>query len=95
VSNAHMRVYWYVALICFVFSVSMSSPSEVAPQLVYGSYLGGRHKECATAIAVDGSGSAYVVGRTPSPDFPVTPGARRDEVIAQNLLQKGRPFIMR
>ena len=70
-----MRVYWYVALICFVFSVSASSPSEVAPQLVYGTYLGGRHKECATAIAVDGSGSAYVVGRTPSPDFPVTPGA--------------------
>src|SRR6266480_3348548 len=74
-SNAHMRVYWYAALICFVFSVSASSPSEVAPQLVYGTYLGGRHKECATAIAVDGSGSAYVVGRTPSPDFPVTPGA--------------------
>jgi hypothetical protein len=70
-----MRVYWYVALICFEFSVSASSPSEVAPQLVYETYLGGRHKEYATAIAVDGSGSAYVVGRTPSPDFPVTPGA--------------------
>jgi hypothetical protein len=70
-----MRVRWYAALLCLLFFVSTSGLSEVAPQIVYGTYLGGRHKECATAIAVDGSGNAYVVGRTPSPDFPVTPGA--------------------
>ncbi|MGA7766449.1 MAG: SBBP repeat-containing protein [Candidatus Sulfotelmatobacter sp.] len=46
-----------------------------APKLVYGTYLGGRDKECATGIAVDRSGDAYIVGRTPSPDFPVTPGS--------------------
>src|SRR6266852_7210134 len=74
-SNAHMRVWWFVAPVCFVLSVNTSAPSEVAPHIIYGIYLGGRHKECATAIAVDGSGSAYVVGRTPSPDFPVTAGA--------------------
>ena len=45
------------------------------PYLVYGTYLGGRDKECATGIAVDSSEAAYVVGRTPSPDFPVTSGA--------------------
>jgi hypothetical protein len=45
------------------------------PNLVYGTYLGGRDKECATGIAVGHSGDAYIVGRTPSQDFPVTPGA--------------------
>jgi Beta-propeller repeat len=44
-------------------------------RLVYGTYLGGRDKECTTGIAVDHAGNAYVVGRTPSPDFPVTTGA--------------------
>ncbi|HUO29817.1 MAG TPA: hypothetical protein VMU80_11415 [Bryobacteraceae bacterium] len=46
-----------------------------APKIVYGTYLGGRDKECATGIAVGHSGDAYIVGRTPSPAFPVTPGA--------------------
>jgi hypothetical protein len=46
-----------------------------APKLIYGTYLGGRDKECATGIAVGHSGDAYIVGHTPSPDFPVTHGA--------------------
>lgn len=46
-----------------------------APKLVYGTYLGGRDKECATGIAVGHPGDAYIVGRTPSLDFPVTHGA--------------------
>jgi len=74
VSNAEMRVCAIVVLVCFV-AIGSSNSSEVAPQVVYGTYLGGRHKECATAIAADGFGNAYVVGRTPSPDFPVTAGA--------------------
>ena len=49
--------------------------AKTPPHLVYGTYLGGRDKECATGIAVDPSGAAYVVGRTPSPDFPITPDA--------------------
>ncbi len=52
-----------------------SSEDANTPQLVYGTYLGGRDKECATGIAVDRSGAAYIAGRTPSPDFPVTPGS--------------------
>lgn len=58
-----------------LLSVGSSDAANIAPQLVYGTYLGGRNKECATGIAVDRSGAAYIVGRTPSPDFPVTPGA--------------------
>src|SRR5260370_22017846 len=69
-----MRACAIVVLVCFV-AIGSSNSSEVAPQVVYGTYLGGRHKECATAIAVDGFGNAYVAGRTPSPDFPVTAGA--------------------
>jgi hypothetical protein len=73
VSNAEMRVCAIVVLTCFV-AFGSSDSAEVAPQIIYGTYLGGRHKECATAIAVDGFGNAYVAGRTPSPDFPVTAG---------------------
>jgi Beta-propeller repeat len=69
-----MRLCCIVVLACFVV-LGSSNSCEVAPQIVYGTYLGGRHKECATAIAVDGFGNAYVAGRTPSPDFPVTAGA--------------------
>jgi hypothetical protein len=38
--------------------------------LIYSTYLGGAKYDFAHAIAVDGSGSAYVTGRTESSDFP-------------------------
>jgi hypothetical protein len=44
--------------------------------LVYSTYLGGSGGgENAGAIAIDGSGNAYVGGDTHSPDFPVTPNS--------------------
>ena len=39
---------------------------------IYSTYLGG---PAALAVAVDGSGSAYVTGQSFSPGFPTTPGA--------------------
>ncbi|MGD0137115.1 MAG: SBBP repeat-containing protein, partial [Bryobacteraceae bacterium] len=42
--------------------------------LLYSTYLGGSVFDNGTAIALDSSGAAYVVGNTSSPDFPVTPG---------------------
>lgn len=48
-------------------------PTGSAPD--YSTYLGGSDAEVATAIAVDGTGSAYVTGTTFSRDFPVTAGA--------------------
>ena len=44
--------------------------------LLYSTFLNGSTGlSDATAIAVDGAGSAYVTGLTESSDFPVTPGA--------------------
>ncbi|HEY2384666.1 MAG TPA: SBBP repeat-containing protein [Terriglobia bacterium] len=37
---------------------------------IYSTYLGGGGSDAATAIAVDGSGNAYVAGTTTSTDFP-------------------------
>jgi hypothetical protein len=43
--------------------------------LVYSTYIGGSGDEVGYAIAVDGSGYAYVTGWTSSPNYDVTPGA--------------------
>jgi hypothetical protein len=43
--------------------------------LIYATYLGGAQQEDGLAIALDGSGHAYVAGRTRSFNFPLTPGA--------------------
>jgi len=45
-----------------------------ATEYLYVRYLGGSVGDYANAIAVDGSGSAYIAGSTVSPDFPVTSG---------------------
>jgi hypothetical protein len=40
--------------------------------LVYSTHLGGSAFDFGRGIAVDASGSAYVTGRTESPDLPTT-----------------------
>lgn len=40
-------------------------------QLLYGTYLGGGADDRAKAIAVDGSGNAYITGYTTSANFPI------------------------
>ncbi|MCG3194070.1 MAG: hypothetical protein DIJKHBIC_03327 [Thermoanaerobaculia bacterium] len=47
----------------------------IDPTLAWSTFLGGYGPEQARAIAVDGSGNAYVTGRVSNPVFPVTAGA--------------------
>ncbi|MCP4583861.1 MAG: hypothetical protein GY839_19800 [candidate division Zixibacteria bacterium] len=57
----------------FGFEVDNYNPSLtliIDPELIYSTYLGGGNDDWALAIAVDGSGSAYVTGISYSSDFP-------------------------
>lgn len=47
----------------------------IDPTLVYSTLLGGSNEDSINAMAVDGNGSVYVAGQTPSTTFPVTAGA--------------------
>ena len=49
--------------------------SPLGDSLIYSTYLGGSAVDCASAIAVDGSGSAYIVGDTWSQNFPISSDA--------------------
>jgi len=65
--------------------------------LVYSTYLGGTRVgimsgEWGREIAVDATGSAYVVGNTGSPDFPTTPGAF-DTVLSTPPYQTPDAFV--
>ncbi len=62
----------------FLFQCSDAFVTKLNPQgsaLVYSTYLGGNKYDAANGIAVDGTGSAYIVGLTGSSNFPTTPGA--------------------
>lgn len=72
-----------------VFAVKLTVAGDA---LAYGTYLGGGGDEDGFSIAVDGSGSAYVTGRTASPDYPTTPEAF-DTMFGPNGLSSVDTFV--
>ena len=54
---------------------AFAAPVLAIDDLVYSTYLGGSGEDNALGNAVDALGSIYIVGTTPSTDFPVTPGS--------------------
>jgi hypothetical protein len=48
---------------------------STAATLVYSTFLGGSNNDLSNGIAVDATGSAYLIGHTDSSDFPTTAGA--------------------
>jgi uncharacterized protein (TIGR03437 family) len=48
---------------------------NAAGKIIYATYLGGANADAGLGIAVDSTGSAYVVGSTSSQNFPMTSGA--------------------
>ena len=70
-----------------VFIAKLSASGNA---LVYSTYLGGSGSDYASRIAVDGSGNAFVTGKTDSKDFPtqnpyqgIYAGGREDAFIAK------------
>ncbi|MGR3295114.1 MAG: DUF7948 domain-containing protein [Candidatus Bathyanammoxibius sp.] len=58
-----------------VASYDTNYPLIIDPGLEYSTFLGGSAADLADSIALDSSGSVYVVGSTKSSDFPTTTGA--------------------
>jgi hypothetical protein len=52
------------------YDAFVSKLNATGSGLVYSTYLGGSGGDFGDAIAVDGTGNAYVAGHTASPDFP-------------------------
>jgi len=50
-------------------------PLVIDPTLTYSTYLGGTGTDSGNAIALDGTGAAYITGNTTSDPFPTTTGA--------------------
>jgi hypothetical protein len=56
------------------FVVKLNPSASGAASLVYATYLGGSGNDGGNGIVVDASGTATVVGRTDSTDFPMGAG---------------------
>jgi hypothetical protein len=59
--------------------------------LAYSTYIGGTGASIGHAIAVDGSGNAYITGSTTAADFPTTAGAAQPQT--PDLAHRGDAFV--
>jgi len=81
-----------------LYDAFVAKLSPLGNALVYSTYLGGTSGDWGSAIAVDGSGSAYVTGSTGSTDFPTqnpyqaSPAGALDVFVAK-LLPSGDGLV--
>lgn len=61
-------IYGYSYIYDDAYVVKINSAGS---SIVYGTYIGGEWSDAGYAIAIDGSGDAYIAGITSSEDFPV------------------------
>src|SRR5205085_8191781 len=61
------------------FDAFVTKLNAAGSALVYSTFLGGRGRDFAYAVAVDAQGNAYVAGETDSPDF-ASAGALQTEI---------------
>lgn len=73
-----------------VFAAKLSAAGN---QLLYSAFVGGMGDDLGYGIAVSGSGSAVVTGRTKDASFPTTPGALRDS--SYYNYDRGTAFVFR
>jgi hypothetical protein len=76
----------------------VSKLNATGSALLYSTYLGGSSADEASGIVVDGSGNAYVTGRTNSTDFPtwnpLQPAIRGDfDVFVSKLNATGSALL--
>jgi hypothetical protein len=64
------------------FNAFVTKLNATGTALVYSTYLGGSGDTQGLALAVDGSGNAYITGATFATNFPVTSGAYQTASIA-------------
>lgn len=57
------------------YDVFVTKVSYDGSELIYSTFIGGSDHDYASAIALDGTGNAYVTGRTLSTDYPATTDA--------------------
>jgi hypothetical protein len=57
------------------FDATATKLNSTGTALIYSTYLGGGGFDQGIAIAVDGSGNAYITGQADGASFPTTPGA--------------------
>jgi hypothetical protein len=55
--------------------VFVTKLNSTGTSLIYSTYIGGSDHDYGNAIAIDGSGNAYITGGVYSNDFDITPGA--------------------